>query len=201
MAETYFEILPDDEIEMPELAEVLKSLDEVIKTNRAYNESRVPEEFDEEEFNQMMEKIKNRDSRDPEADNALKDMAVNREDMDQELDSYEEINSILNKRNGERSNSDGKIKNSSVSFSLIDRHSEYLPPPIYLCESGGKVVVSITVDRAGNVLDAVFNSASTSKNQCLIDHAIEYALNSKFSYHPDKTRQLGTITFIFQGKS
>ena len=198
IAETYFEILPDEEPEIPELAEVLKSLDEVIKTNRASNENMRPEEFDDEKFNEIMERIKNRES---ETKDVMENIAENRNDLSEEFSSFEEINSVINKRSANALNTDRKLKNSSVSFSLVDRYSEYLPPPIYLCESGGKVVISITVDQTGRVVDAFLNNASTTKNQCLVDHALEYALNSRFSSDPSKPKQLGTITFLFQGKS
>ena len=99
------------------------------------------------------------------------------------------------------SNADGRLKNSSVSYSLVDRTAVYLPPPIYLCEYGGKVVITIEFDYQGDVIKATYNNASSSNNQCLIDHAIEYALDSQFNRDPAKEKQLGTITFIFKGKS
>lgn len=201
IAETYFEILPEEEPEIPELAEVLKSLDEVIKTNRASNENMQPDEFDDEKFTEMMERIKNRETGNEDRIEKLEDLADNRNDMSDELSSFEEINSVINKRSANKKTTDSKLKNSSVSFSLVDRQSEYLPPPIYLCQSGGKVVITITVDMSGRVIDAMYNNASTTKNQCLVDHALEYALNSRFSSDASKLKQLGTITFIFQGKS
>ncbi|NNK87825.1 MAG: hypothetical protein HKO90_06050 [Flavobacteriaceae bacterium] len=201
IAETYFEILPDEEPEMPELAEVLKSLDDVIKTNRASNENMKPDDFDDKKFEEIMERIKNRETGNDDVKDQLEDLDENRKDLSDEFSSFEKINSVIKKRSVNTKPSDSKIKNSSVSFSLVDRYSEYLPPPIYLCESGGKVVITITVDMSGRVIDAFYNNASTTKNQCLVDHALEYALNSRFSSDPNKTKQLGTITFIFQGKS
>ncbi|MBT8209185.1 MAG: hypothetical protein KJP14_01530, partial [Eudoraea sp.] len=37
-------------------------------------------------------------------------------------------------------------KRTSVSYSLVDRNNYELPPPIYTCIEGGKVVINITVD-------------------------------------------------------
>ena len=77
----------------------------------------------------------------------------------------------------------------------------FLPTPVYLCEFGGKVVINITVDRNGNVIDAYVNSSSISSNGCLIDSALEYAKASSFNSDNNKPSQLGTITFYFKGKS
>ena len=200
IAETYFEILPDEEEEAEELEEILKSLDEVMTTNRAFNETRQNDDFEDEEFKNTMEKIRNRDSRELDM-TQNEDASSSSEDTRQDLESFESINQVIAKRSQEdrtsASNMDGRIKNSTVSFSLVNREAEYLPPPIYLCERGGKIVVSIEVDSEGNVN----NKASTSDNQCLVDHAIEYALDSKFNPDNSRFKQLGTITFMFQGKS
>ncbi|NNF82886.1 MAG: hypothetical protein HKM99_09100, partial [Flavobacteriaceae bacterium] len=63
IAETYFEILPDEEEEQEELADILKSLDEVITTNKAFNETKQYDDFEDEEFKNTLEKIRNRDAR------------------------------------------------------------------------------------------------------------------------------------------
>ena len=51
-----------------------------------------------------------------------------------------------------------------------------------------------------NLITAI-NSSSSSENGCLIDHALEYAKASKFNRDPKKASQIGTITFLFQGKN
>ena len=107
------------------------------------------------------------------------------------------INDLIKKQQ----NKDSSNENSSISYSLVDRTKINIPPPIYLCENGGKIVVNITVDSQGNVINANFNSASTTDDGCLIDHALEYAKASKFSANANKSSQIGTITFLFKGKS
>ncbi len=206
IAETYFEIISGEEPEVEELEEILKSLDEVMSTNKAFNETRDYDNFEDEEFRNTLEKIRNRDSRDLDISDKLNSKTDSPEENQDYLDSYKEINSVIARRSPDQrsspaSNQDGRIRNSTVSYSLIDREAEFLPPPIYLCERGGKIVISIEVDMAGKVIGAEYNNASTSKNQCLIDHAIEYALDSKFNPDASRFKQLGTITFMFQGKS
>jgi len=89
--------------------------------------------------------------------------------------------------------------NSSVSFSLKNRQKVTLLPPVYLCETGGKIVVNITVNSQGHVTDAYINTSSSSNNQCLIDTAIEYAENAIFS-NADRKIQIGSITYYFKSK-
>ncbi|MBT8178837.1 MAG: hypothetical protein KJN96_04935 [Eudoraea sp.] len=91
-------------------------------------------------------------------------------------------------------------KRTSVSYSLVDRNSYELPPPIYTCIEGGKVVINITVDAYGYVKEATYNSkSSNTANGCLVDNAITYALRARFDTS-DKASQIGTITYIFQSK-
>ena len=89
---------------------------------------------------------------------------------------------------------------STIRYSLVDRTDEFLPIPIYLCEDGGIIIVNITVDEEGNVVDTYVNSSSTSTNECLIESALEYAKQAKFNDSPGKKSQLGSITFNFIGK-
>ena len=91
-------------------------------------------------------------------------------------------------------------KRTSISYSLVDRNSYKLPPPIYTCIEGGKVVVNIEVDANGYVTDASFNAKSSgTSNGCLVDNAIAYALKARFS-KASKPNQKGTITYLFQSK-
>lgn len=91
-------------------------------------------------------------------------------------------------------------RRTSVSYSLVDRNALDLPPPIYTCLEGGKVVINIEVDALGKVTDASFNEKSSSTNNgCLVENAITYALKARFN-SATKTAQKGSITYLFQGK-
>ncbi|MGC1515342.1 MAG: hypothetical protein WA810_07170, partial [Maribacter sp.] len=91
-------------------------------------------------------------------------------------------------------------RRTSVSYSLVDRNNYKLPPPIYTCIEGGKVVINIEVDRLGNVVEADFNEKSSgTSNGCLVDNAIAYALKARFN-SSELQLQKGTITYLFQGK-
>jgi len=92
-------------------------------------------------------------------------------------------------------------RRTSVSYSLVDRNNYKLPPPIYTCIEGGKVVINIKVDVNGNVIEADYNSKSSgTSNGCLVDNAITYAKKAKFN-SSNKASQKGTITYLFQGKA
>jgi|SRR5690606_26808830 len=93
-----------------------------------------------------------------------------------------------------------KERRTSIYYSLLERNAYSLPPPIYTCIEGGKVVVNISVDANGFVTSASFNDKSSgTSNGCLVDNAIRYALKARFS--PDsKAEQIGTITYLFQPK-
>ena len=123
---------------------------------------------------------------------SLKDLVKKREEKKQLLEEAEakkkEFTNKLEKRK------------TSISFSLIDRTNYLLPPPIYTCIEGGKVVVNIEVDASGNVIDANFNEkSSNTSNGCLVENAIKYALKAKFS-SATRDSQKGTITYLFQSK-
>ncbi len=91
-------------------------------------------------------------------------------------------------------------RRTSVSYSLVDRNNYKLPPPIYTCIEGGKVVINIEVNALGYVTEADYNAKSSdTSNGCLVDNAINYALKARFN-SSTKEAQKGTITYLFQGK-
>jgi len=212
VAETFYEMDAEaiEEEEKEALEDILKSLDNLMATpatNQAYNETKTYENDKaiDEAFEEQMEAIKNRTTvEDLKAANQDNDVltASNSGNDKENSSTFSNINEIVNKRLDSQNNANNSAnKNSSVSYSLVDRMHTFLPTPIYLCEQGGRIVVNITVDLEGNVVDAYINASSSSENGCLIDHALEYAKESKFNKNPKKASQLGTITFLFRGKN
>jgi len=119
----------------------------------------------------------------------------------EETQSYKKLQDELNKRleNKKQANEHSKTK-STLTYSLKGRILGYYKIPRYLCEIGGKIVISIKVNETGNVTDAAINGSSNSSNQCLIDHAMDYAKSVQFD-NSQRKDQLGTITFLFKGKN
>ena len=118
----------------------------------------------------------------------------------EEISSFSKVNDILNKTTKKKEAPKSTNRKSTIRYSLVDRTDEFLPIPIYLCEDGGKIVINITVNDNGNVIDTYVNNSSSSDNQCLVDSALEYAKKAKFNASPGKKTQLGSITFNFVGK-
>ncbi len=157
--------------------EPLKTLDEILEEKAAESDS---------------DEITDFNSEDPEYAARVKELAKKREEKKQMLGEREA-------QKEERTNNLAE-RRTSVSYSLIGRNNFKLPPPIYTCIEGGKVVINIEVDAIGNVIEADFNEKSSgTSNGCLVDNAITYALKAKFN-SSTKASQKGTITYLFQGK-
>ena len=201
VAETFYEMDAEEilDLEKEELEEILKSLNNLKSTNEAFNETKEYEELEDAEFEKRLEEIRNR--------NEVKETEKsNKPDTEKtpnpvEDPAFNDINDIINKRSDKNRKDNIANKNSSISYSLVNRTHDFLPTPIYLCEYGGKIVVNITVNSIGKVIDAYVNSSSASSNGCLIDSALEYAKASQFNTDATKPSQLGTITFYFKGKN
>ena len=86
-----------------------------------------------------------------------------------------------------------------ISYSLGGRGSVVLHKPSYDSREQGKVVVTIKVDRQGNVTSAVSGAKGTNvSDQKLWGLAKDAALRSKFSPDPNAPdSQVGTITYNF----
>lgn len=98
-------------------------------------------------------------------------------------------------------NSKSSNKNTTISYSLVNRKALLIPNPVYTCSSSGKVVISIEVNSIGKVIKASYNrAASTTSNVCLIDAAIQYASQARFSNDKNRVSQIGTITYNYPGQ-
>lgn len=88
----------------------------------------------------------------------------------------------------------------TVSFSLTNppRTASYLYVPAYKCESGGTVVVNITVNPNGDVIAASVDKSLSSSDYCMTTTALDAAQRSRFNVHPGApAKQTGTITYVF----
>ncbi len=215
ISESYYEIEPQTIEELKALEEQLKA-EEVAKasTNEAYNE--------DEEFKEMMKNFKSMASNDfekttQEQENISEEVSETLDDVitstsnynssktyaitEKERESFNKAKAVLASQTNKKTDNTRANRNSTVSFSLKNRTKVKLPPPVYLCETTGKIVVNITVDSNGLVTDTYINSSSSSSNQCLIDHALEYAQNAIFSEDANTKSQVGSITYYFKGKN
>ena len=194
IAETYYEILPEKEIRELTEQDQIKA-----ETNKAFNQNQ-----ENKRFAQVYRRIA------PPKDYVRPDLSTIESGLyadkkipkessrieKEERNSFSKVNDILNKQLEDDLNN----AKSTVSYSLVNRKHRFLPTPIYLCETSGKIVINITVNASGKVIDSNYNNASSSANQCLIEHALEYAKKSRFNSDSSKMSQIGTITFYFVGK-
>lgn len=93
----------------------------------------------------------------------------------------------------------GPGSGGGISFDLSGRRLLRKPTIDDKSQETGKVVVSITVDKAGNVTDARPGArGSTTTSSYLFGKAKEAAMKAKFNANPDGTDiQKGTMTFVF----
>ena len=93
----------------------------------------------------------------------------------------------------------GGIGKNGTAYQLGGRKVEFKAKPIYNLQVEGKVVVIITVDRLGNVINAIPGAkGSTTLNKKLLQRAKTAALKTKFD--PKKTapsNQQGKIVYLF----
>lgn len=88
---------------------------------------------------------------------------------------------------------------NGISFSLSGRSAKHLPKPEYKSQDEGKVVVTIYVDKFGNVKRAEAGAKGTTVTDLRLRKlAQKAALRAKFSQNPEAPEiQKGTITYNF----
>lgn len=196
--------LADEDLEtlLEEMEEREKEEADPVKTHMALNEKAKPRYGTPEPLKTLEEIMEER----AEADGSEPPENMNQEDFASSLEQLarkrEEKKELLGEKEAEKKEYTSFLsdKRTSISYSLIGRNHYKLPPPIYTCIEGGKVVINIEVDNRGFVIDATYNDkSSTTSNGCLIENAIVYALKARFS-PSERTLQKGTITYLFQSK-
>ncbi|WP_223549602.1 hypothetical protein [Aestuariivivens sp. NBU2969] len=202
IAESYYMVEPEEELTEEEI-KILEALERLnatkAETNQAFNETQQSKQF-AQAYKPIAppEDYVPKTSSSAEGPNTATKSYEDTEDSklkDEELSKFSKVKDLL-----EQQKDDGNNAKSTISFSLKDRNKVYIPIPVYLCEVDGKIVVNITVNSQGKVIDAYINTSSNSSNECLKEHALEYAKQSLFSADPNKVSQIGSITFYFIGK-
>ena len=166
------------------------------KTHRAFNEN---QEAREENFNRELDEILEKNS-------ARQEQSSDSDNSTSTTGTFATGKKSENKKRSDGDNTSedistqsGSLRNSSISFSLRGRNAVSIPNPIYTCDRQGKIVVNITVNAEGRVIDTDINKASSnSDNECLTEKALEYALNARFSRLAGRNEQPGTITYNFK---
>jgi hypothetical protein len=174
-----------------------------IKSHLAFNETAKPSYGNPEPLQTLEELMEERNEMsdgDP-TENLISDSGYS-ERVKALAKKREEKKQLLGEKEAQKKEFTNNLaaRRTSVSYSLVDRNNYKLPPPIYTCIEGGKVVINIEVNALGYVTEADYNEKSSgTSNGCLVDNAINYALKARFD-SSDKDSQKGTITYLFQGK-
>tara|TARA_B110000444_G_scaffold181156_1_gene169956 strand:+ start:215 stop:679 length:465 start_codon:yes stop_codon:yes gene_type:complete len=94
----------------------------------------------------------------------------------------------------------GGIGENGTAYQLGGRSVAFKAKPIYNTQVEGKVVVMITVDRLGNVINAIAGAkGSTTLNKQLLQRAKAAALKTKFDpKQTAPTNQQGKIIYDFR---
>ncbi len=96
--------------------------------------------------------------------------------------------------------SGGGIGTDGIAYQLGGRNPAFKAKPLYKIQQEGKVVVIITVDRLGNVVNAITGAkGSTTLNKYLLERAKEAALKTKFDPKQSAPEnQQGKIIYHFR---
>jgi len=203
IAESYYEVEPETIEELTkELEEIKKLTASKNSTNQAYNFKSIDiNDFEETAKQTEAESSLNNPTQTTHTTNNTS-TENNRVDAE-EVSTYNKVSDVLAIRSAKRraqassgDNSSDKTgtfessnPNSNVQFSLPPRKMRNNPVPIYLCEVGGKIVVNIKVNHLGSVISTSINTAaSSSTNECLTDHALEYAQEARFTSDASKKK-------------
>lgn len=204
-AESYYDLEPEEKLTEEEI-KILEALEKLsnskAETNQAFNETQDIKHFAQAykpiappEDYEPKKSEENNDNESESSNSYENKPTTARAINEEELSSFSKVNELLKQQKAEQVN-----KKSTMHYSLAGRTHRFLPTPIYLCEEGGKIVINITVNEKGNVIKTYVNNTSTSSNECLIEHAMEYAQEATFSEDASKKTQIGSITFYFIGK-
>lgn len=87
---------------------------------------------------------------------------------------------------------------SNIEYNLTNRYHLRLPIPIYLTRGGGTVIVDISVNRQGRVVNAQPRSSASVSDELIFLYAREAALRTLFNADPTApVQQQGTIRYTF----
>lgn len=199
-----FEVPKEEFIDMEKLLEEELENQQINATTTAFNQSDNNLIHSEETFKTLEELMQEQAEQNTENQTNTKESSseetseVPQENTTEKLPTPEPI---IEKKQPMPSESNLVNKNSFIKYELLGRKTiKDLPNPIYTCDASGMVVINIVVNDLGQVIEADFNaSASKTKNNCLINNALQYAKNALFSKSTQK-KQIGTITYYFQPK-
>ncbi|MEZ4874342.1 MAG: hypothetical protein R2793_02525 [Flavobacteriaceae bacterium] len=188
----YAEILPEEQ----EIALSTTTEKEAVETNKAYNEAeKFISDIENSREEEAQEVTTEGETYNMEASGGTIDFSKAQDQLDKAKETLEEAAKKKSKK------SKSANRRTTNYYSLVGRDDLYLPNPVYTCDAGGKIVITIEVNELGKVVKTSYNATlSTTTNGCLIDAALAYAAEARFTTLATKPKQLGTITYLFPGQ-
>lgn len=186
--------------DIEKLEELQRQLERAEELNRMLNDNRYADNY-----NDVRNLVSNENARSEElnkADQQVQDqLRESREKFDRANDEIRMMEESAKNRGEGAQREDVKVQGRvTVSFSLNNplRTAVHLYVPAYKCESGGTVVVDITVNPNGEVTAASVNKGASSSDHCMTTTAVDAARRSRFNVNPAApAKQTGTITYVF----
>lgn len=203
-----FEIPNEEFVDIEELLkeEQLTENQSLNATSTAFNQSDINLQHSNEPFKTLEELMQeqseqNTENQNDNKDNSSEEMSESFSEETEQKNKENPTETPTPKKDPPKKDVNYANKNSFIKYELVGRKTARdLPNPIYTCDASGMVVINIVVNDFGQVIEANFNaSASQTRNNCLIDNALQYAKKALFSKSTQK-KQLGTITYYFQPK-
>lgn len=119
------------------------------------------------------------------------------------------LNNILSTKKTEIENSEnvtgsgnsygGVGKSANRENYLAGRTILEMPKKTPSCNEQGRVVIQVTVNRTGNVIDAKLGRGTTNTSKCLVDIAMECAKKARWNQSNDALEtQIGYLTYNFK---
>lgn len=192
------DVLPEpEELEEPEAEQQEESIQsdesnvsgsQNQRSNMASNKLAQKDEFFDEDYLNEVEAAKKLVS---DVNNQLSKEAIDLDDIEMPVETTEGMDpdSVKNKvYTGE----------SNIEYFLENRYHLRLPIPVYLAQGGGKIIVDIVVNRAGNVIKAEPRKNSAVKEEQIYLYAKAAASRTVFNADPSAPEnQKGTIHYTF----
>ena len=200
------EIEPSDESEIPEPVE------EEIIVKEALIEQEILTQENEESAKIEKDKKEKQDSESEKEELIEEKPEIIKKALYTGKKKNQESNEGRAERNGNQGDIDGTpntekytgggMGSDGIAYQLGGRKPEFKAKPIYKIQEEGKVVVIITVDRLGNVINAIPGAhGSTTLNSYLLKRAKEAALKTKFNAKKSAPEnQQGKIIYHFNLK-
>ncbi|NBC82581.1 MAG: hypothetical protein GVY19_04285 [Bacteroidetes bacterium] len=90
---------------------------------------------------------------------------------------------------------------TKIKYALKDRQKVYIPVPSFKCLNSGIIVIDITVNPEGEVIQTSLSPESSTSDECLVSEALQAARGSYFNRSEKApNRQKGYISFEFRAQ-